>query len=293
MKIDTLITVLGWEDRFNLGIDIILEKHEIKHLILISFADYDSMTGMKDSKAYIHKLATENNIEIQEVELKYSDSIQNWRLLNTHFENKKFDGEVLINITTFPRETIWTLLFFLKNKLNHINYIYFKPNKYDKTWLTKNHKTPRLLFKHSGVFELDQELILFVITGYDLSRLNSLIDYYEPRKIIVFCQKGKQFDNMTRNNGVIRCNTVEFEKIEFDSYNINEASKILNENIQKHKDSNIIIASQGPKLSALSTYKNYLLSESRIALAYVPARDFNNEYSTGIDPNYISGQLEF
>lgn len=291
MENKTLITVLGWEDRFLSGTDIILKENNIEKVILISYRDYAFMN--EDSKSDFLKKLAELDIKIKEVELNYSSSIDNWKTLDLFFSEYNIESDdVLLNITTIPRETIWTLLFFLKKVHNSINYIYFKPEKYCDDWLTKNHKNPRLLFKHSGVFDLNKNLVLFIITGFDGSRLNSLIEYYEPSKVVVFGQTGSQFNNDKRNNGLSINNLVEIEKVEFNSYDVVDSTRILDEKIKEYKDCNIIISSQGPKLSSLSTYKNYLTNE-KIALSYVPAREFNDKYSIGIDSNYVSGTFNF
>ena len=176
-----------------------------------------------------------------------------------------------------------------------ITYSYFKPKEYDKNWLTKNHKEPRLLFKHSGVFDLEKKLVLFVVTGFDESRLIQLIEYYEPNKLVVFVQSGEQFDNAARNKSMIGRLTafqLEINEVEIDSYDVQAASKILNDQIDASKDYNVILASQGPKTSSLSIYLTYLKSSKKIGLAYVPARDFNKQYSNGINENFVSGAIE-
>ena len=293
MKESTLITVLGWEDRFPLGMDIIFKKYSIKKLILISFKDYCSMNKMSENRDATQKLVKKNDVQIENVELEYSNSVENWKILDLLFNSMTLNDEVLLNITTIPRETIWTLLFFLKKQRTGVDYVYFKPKSYCEKWLTKNHKNPRLLFKHSGVFELNLPLVLFVITGFDGTRLNSLLEFYEPSKIIVFGQKGNQFNNQTRNNGINISKSLEFEKVEIDSYNVKESAEIISLKIKQHENYNIIVSSQGPKLSSLSTYLNYLNSDGKLALAYVPAKEFNFEYSSGIDENSISGRIEF
>ncbi|WP_178988495.1 hypothetical protein [Winogradskyella schleiferi] len=291
MKNKTLITVLGWEDRFSFGTDIILKEYNIERILLISFQDYNSMN--LENKSNFLKKVKKSNIKVDQVELNYSTSINNWKTLDLFFSKYcETSDNILINITTIPRETIWTLLFFLKKVHSRINYIYFKPAKYCDDWLTKNHKNPRLLFKHSGLFDLSKNLVLFIITGFDNSRLNSLIEYYEPSKVIVFSQTGNQFDNEERNNGLNINSLLEIEKVEFNSYDVDGSTNILNDKIEEYKNSNIIISSQGPKLSSLSTYKNYIMNEE-IGLSYVPAREFNDKYSIGIDEDYISGVFDF
>ncbi|MBP1616966.1 MAG: hypothetical protein H6Q14_793 [Bacteroidetes bacterium] len=291
----TLFTVLGWEQRFLLGTNHILENYKIHNVYLICFTDYLHMNNMNENFIAIEELMKEKSIELKIIKLEYEDSISNWKKLDVFFKDIDFD-QVLINITTFPRETIWTFLFFLRTNGACISYIYYKPDSYDKSegGLTKNHKSPRLLFKHSGVFDIDKKLVIFIITGFDHNRTNVLIEHYEPSKVVYLSQKGEQFENMKRNCGL--CPKTGFENIlidnvAIDSYNIDESCKILKELIENHRDYNIIITSQGPKTSAISTYLAYL-NNNNIALAYVPAREFSGEYSFGIGNRYIVGNIK-
>lgn len=293
MKIDTLICVLGWEDRFHQGMKIILEKYVVNKVLMISFDDYKSMEGIEKNRSFINELAVERKFELLNINLNYSDSVGNWKILDEFFKEEFFGDKLLINITTFPRETIWTLLFFLKKNHQKASYIYFKPKGYDKDWLTKNHKTPRLLFKHSGIFNLEKPLALFIITGFDTTRLETIIDYYEPSKVVLFCQRGEQYNNILRNQGFSEKNSKLYEKVVIDNYNVTESSQTLDELIKKYDEFNIIMTSQGPKTSAISTYFSYLNSQKQIALVYVPAKDFNPNYSFGLNPEYIEEEVEF
>ena len=288
MREHNLITVLGWEDRFASGVDIILDKFNIKSIVLIIFKDYRTMGKMSDNLNKIKLITHNRKMDYTEIILEYNDSINNWKILNKYFKDNIIDN-VLLNLTTIPRETIWTLLFYLRKNSSSIDYIYFKPKTYNKGWLTKNHKEPRLLFKHSGIFELEKKLVLFVISGFDESRLKQLIEYYEPHKLIIFNQSGEQFNNLKRNKSIPEFFDSEIEIVEMDTYDIELSTAKLNEYIDKNIDFNIIIASQGPKTSSLSSYRSYLDSSKRIGLAYVPARDFNIKYSIGVDQEYING----
>ncbi|WP_426065273.1 hypothetical protein [Flavobacterium sp. DSP2-3-1] len=293
MKNYTLITVLGWEDRFIKGLELTLGKFSVYKIILICFEDYLDMDNMKDNIEKVKHLSIEKNIGLEYIKLKYNESIHNWNILEEYF--KKKDNNYLLNITTIPRETIWTLFFFIKKHAESINYIYFKPTSYCKDWLTKNHKNPRLLFKHSGIFDLNKELVLFVIAGFDNSRLNQIIEFYEPSKIVVFYQKGRQFGNGNRNKDFstyMKVHDKYCEIIEIDTYNVRETSEIIyNKYIEYIDLYNVIIDSQGPKISALSVYEAYMKSENKIALAYVSAKDFNSNYSQGIDLECIKGEF--
>lgn len=289
-----LFTVLGWEQRFLLSLNHIIENNKINIIHLICFKDYMHMIDMHVNLKSVRDLIKENKIELNIIELEYENSISNWKKMNEFFYSTRFQ-DVILNITTFPRETIWTLLFFLRKSLPSVTYIYYKPESYDKSegGLTKNHKSPRLLFKHSGVFDLDKKLVLFIITGFDYNRRDLLIEHFEPFKVVYLFQKGDQFENIDRNCGFSNRtefkNTV-FDNIEIDCYDIDGTFDTLSYLIGIHNDYNIIITSQGPKTSAISTYRAFL-NNNNIALAYVPAREFSGVYSSGFDLNFIYGNI--
>lgn len=292
----TLFTVLGWEERFLSSINHILEHNKIDNIYLICFTDYMHMNNMNKNLKAIKDLSEEKNINFSIIELEYEDSISNWKKLDIFFNTHEI-CEVIINITTFPRETIWTFLFFLRFRVPCIKYIYYKPESYDKSeaGLTKNHKSPRLLFKHSGIFDIDKKLVIFIITGFDHKRTDLLIEYYEPSKVVYLSQNGEQFENMKRNCGI--CPKTAYENIDIDNiaidcYDIDKSSETLNMLIDNHSDYNIIITSLGPKTSAISTYLAYL-KNNNIALAYVPAKEFSGEYSLGFDNISINGEITY
>ncbi|MCA0364243.1 MAG: hypothetical protein LCH67_09365 [Bacteroidetes bacterium] len=292
----TLFTVLGWEERFLLGTNYIIEKYKIKIVYLIRFIDYLHMDNMAENYESFKKILSDSGIELIHLDLEYRNSINNWKILDSFFLNNDFQN-VTLNITTFPREAIWTMLFYLRKKKSLINYVYFKPTSYDNSegGLTKNHKSPRLLFKHSGIFDINKKLALFIITGFDQGRTDLFIEYYEPSKVVYFSQKGEQFENMKRNSGIspkIAFENIEIENFEIDSYDVTKLSDILNDLVYKHKDYNVIISCQGPKISAISTYITYLKNNT-IALAYVPAREFSGKYSFGCNMEAVFGQLKF
>lgn len=291
-----LFTVLGWEDRFILGAMNILGKYDLTKVYLICFTDYLYMNNMTSNLELIEKELKLRSIQYQILELNYGDSVQNWKYLDNFFSTVQL-SKVLLNITTFPRETVWTFLFFLKNQSAKVDFIYYKPMSYDKneSGLTKNHKNPRLLFKHSGIFDISKKLVIFIITGFDNSRTDLLIEHFEPAKVIYLSQIGDQFENQKRNCGISPKTAFEnilMENIAIDSYNILDTFEILSHLVEENFDYNVIITSQGPKTSAISTYMTYL-KYSNIALAYVPAREFSGQYSYGIDNEPVVGQINF
>lgn len=252
------------------------------------------MNGFKQNFELIIEISIKYKVKLVVVELSYADQIDTWKELDRFFHENEIKQNVLLNITTTPRETIWTLLFYLRQKVSGVDYIYFRPKSYpEDQWLTNNYKTPRLLLKHSGVFDLEKQLVLFVVTGFDTNRLSTIVDHYDPDEIVLFCQSGVQFNNLERNQGVANIDSSIVSKVDIDCYNISDSGVLLNSYLTKYSEFNVVIASQGPKCSAIFSYSSYLRSNERVALAYVPAMDFNPDYSKGISESPIYGKLSF
>lgn len=278
-----LFSVLGWEDRFLEGLHEILKRDSFKRVFLLIFEDYLNNMKMHNNLSKVKELLNKENIELIEIKLEYNNSIDNWTKLNDLFAREETTSPY-INLTTIPRETIWTLLFFLKSKHDKIKYIYFKPNSYTKNWLTKNYKEPRLLFKHSGVFGLEKKLALIVIRGFDKSRLHQLVNFFEPNHLYILTQKQNEFEREREKIDETDFSPeINIQKSIIDSYDFSSSLSTITKLVNNLKsDFNIIIASQGPKLSSLFTYKCQI-ENPEVALSYVPAIDFNIEYSTGLN----------
>lgn len=289
---DILILVLGWEERFLLGLQKDLELYDITKIILLNFHVYESNT--EDNKLKINKICKEKSIELNEVKLNYQDSIKSWKILSDCLAKISSDNQILLDITTTPRETIWSTIYHLRGSKKNLDFIYHKPEKYHKDWLTKEPAKPRLLLKHSGIHKLNYPTALLVITGFEYERAKQLIYFFEPKLTLIGVQQGDQFNNLTRNEE-LRKSLKEFSNInefEIDAYSSDFGFKILKDKISNIGEKyNVVLASLGPKLTSISTY-NIILQNPEIALAYVPTKEFNLKYSLGIG-EYLSGSVYF
>jgi len=83
----------------------------------------------------------------------------------------------------------------------------------------------------------------------------------------------------------------------YNPYDVRESYDILKESIlDKDEDGhsylekyNIILNSLGAKISAISLFKLWL-SYPQLALSYIPSKEYNKDYSSGIGEGY-SGQI--
>jgi hypothetical protein len=157
--------------------------------------------------------------------------------------------------------------------------------QYADDWLSREPDNPRLLLKHSGIMAFGKPTMLVIITGFDPERTRQLINFYEPKRTILFLQVGNQFDNDSRNtteSHLKECiGITDYEYYPIDAYSedfgFSTIASILNKYVE---DYNIVATSLGPKLTGLSLYRYNHLNDS-IGLTYVPCKEYNLSYSKG------------
>jgi hypothetical protein len=294
-KYKFLITTLSWEERFLLGFDEILKSYDFETVLLLNHAE------KKEEKRHALDSLVDKcknlNLELKDLELS-SNPIQQWNYLKNYFTAKDIFNKtkILLDISTMRRETIWALLSFLRLNENAIEYIYSRPKDYNKEWLSREPDTPRLLFKHSGIAEFGKATALLILTGFDADRTRQIVNYYEPELTIIATQIGEQYQNDERNSPEYHIKEIKgltkIQTFEIDTYLDDHGYSIIKETLQKvFENYNIIVSSQGPKLSAISLYRIHA-EFPEIALSYVPCRQYNTDYSHGLR-DQIVGRIDF
>ena len=285
----TLITVLGWEERFLQGIRHDLSNQNIAHVLLLVYSDYfdrhDFNEIMRDNLEYLKIECQQFNITIEEIKLNYSNPINNYNKIFTLKDaiSGLIFKSLLVDITTIPREMIWNILTLCAQNTSSIDLIYHKPSSYD-SWLCKNFEKPLLQIGHSGISRFGKQTALIIITGFEVERTRQLINHFEPDIVYLCVQVGEQFENTKRNIESHRtfCSPNLIEFCEIDSYDIQLGTNTVNNIVDKLQGYNIIISSQGPKTSSVIAY-NAFIRKTNIGLVYVPSKDININYSKGIE----------
>jgi hypothetical protein len=273
-----LIIFPSWEERSTLGFQRDIEKcQNLSEVVLFRFENSAHPVETGKSISEIKSMCSSKNIVPEDIIIPNSE-VEKWRKLDDFVKNLDKNDEVYVDITTMPRSIIWTLFFFFRQKYKFITVIYHKPHEYSQEWLSKDPDIPQLLFKHSGIIEFGKPTTLFVLTGYDEDRVIQLVNYYDPQNVIVGeCNQRKQC-----NYGIVQP-----EIITIDEYDNSWGYDVIEKKIDKIlQTSNIIIASLGPKTGAISVYQCFM-KYPQIALAYVPCKEFNIKYCTGIGETFI------
>jgi len=274
-----LVIFPSWEERSLLGFLKDIEKYpKIKKVFLLEF---EQPIHTKEIKSNICSMQNECknkniNLEFSTITIPKSD-VESWRKLEFFVKNLDSKVDILIDITTMPRNIIWTLLFFFRQTYSKATIIYHKPEEYGD-WLSKDPDTPQLLFKHSGVIEFGKPTTLFVLSGYDEDRAIQLVNYFEPQKVIVgVCNQRKSSLYGTENPEIINI------EIYNDSWGYDVIEKKIKIILET---SNLMVASLGPKIGSISVYQCFM-KYPQMALAYVPCKEFNINYSKGILDTFV------
>jgi broad specificity phosphatase PhoE len=149
------------------------------------------------------------------------------------------------------------------------------------------------VYRLAGISRLDVPTTLLIIAGYDTERTKQLVRYYEPRNLVIGLQSGEQYDNIKKNrdkNFMAFDRNDEIRWFDVDGYDLQNTIEAVEVNVKDfQKDTNVVLSSLGPKISALALYK-YHLDHDNSALSYAPSNEFNRDYSHGLGET-LSGQL--
>ena len=294
-QIDSLITTASWEERFETGTEKVIQTYRPRQILMFYYSEYIEWTRSKQES--LKALCDQSQVAFIPVEISFANPVESWNEISSQIGGFRGDSQnVLVDITTMPRETIWTIFFLLRTTAAKIQYIYHQPVEYNKDWLSRDPGRPRLVFKLSGVASLGKPTALVITTGFDPERTRQLMRFFEPRTVFLGIQTGDQFDNQSQNvewhRKELQSEYQEFNVEEFDvnAYAPDHGGDAVRQIIASNNEEyNMIMSSLGPKLTSVSLFRVHE-EFPETALAYTPSGDFNRNYSVGIKES-ISGDL--
>lgn len=284
---DLLIIFASWEDRFRIGFDRDLKKARIRKALVFYFGSYAART--KENRHAVEEVCKEKGIEYIPAELDIEQPADNWRTVLECTESAVAEcPNILIDISTMPREIIWYVLWMVEQSQRVARYVYHKPQKYGDEWLSRDPRAPRFIYKLSGIAMPSAKTALLVTVGFDPPRADRLVSCYEPSKLLIGIQSSSSFQ---RNDEVMAGYYEKMERyekeydcsiFELDAYADDRGMDAIQEVLRSIGTSyNILTSSLGPKLTAISLYKLKRQNE-KVGLVYAPANQFNPNYSSGI-----------
>lgn len=287
MNHDLLIAFASWEDRFRLGFSRNLDKSRVRRALIFYFSSYADRT--RENREAIVNVCGAENIEYTPVELDIDKPAHNWRKVLDSIGSVVADCQnALIDISTMPREIIWYALWLLNQNSMSTRYIYHSPDNYGNAWLSRDPRSPRLVYKLSGIAAPSVKTALLIIVGFDPQRAERLISWCEPAKLMIGIQNPSRFERneeaMKDYDEIIKKFGGEYDCdiFELDAYAEDRGMAVV-ERMLKPLDCsyNVIMSSLGPKLTAITLYRLQRKQQNR-GLVYAPSNEFNQEYSIGI-----------
>jgi hypothetical protein len=291
MKNNVLILCPSWEERSWLGFERNCCELQINKIVVIKKFNQTNLSIIDDCVEQIKSYCDHKSIEFVVYEW-FDDPVKTYSLINSLLESISDNDFFHLDITTMPRDIIWTLLSVFNQRDNSVEIRYYQPESYCDTWLSKEPFSPRLLLKHSGLIEFGKQTCVVIITGFDVDRTKLIVTKFEPQKVVLCSQTGTQYKNETRNSKSIHekvcrdLGVTDVDHKEIDSYaedfGKNAISEIVKSLLQSY---NVILTSLGPKPSAVAAYLTYI-EYPMIALCYVPCREYNKHYCMGLRQLY-------
>ena len=281
--VDTVVGVTSWEPRFAQGMKRTLEHYSTRHVLAYFIGEYGERTGK--ARGTLRKLVeTCRDAALSERELRFGAPEQAWRALQEDLGPGGLVGRrVLLDITTMPREIIWSALYWLEAASADVSYVYNRPEQYAREWLARDPNNPRLVFRMAGTLEIERPTALLAVTGFDENRCRQAIEFYEPARVVLAAQAGQQHENDERNIGPrFSAGSTEVALATIDAFGKDHGYSVLREQVQELSEKhNVILCSFGPKPSAIALFR--LQREfPQTALAYLGCKEYNSEYSSGL-----------
>lgn len=292
-KVDVIVAVASWEPRCVLGMKRILERYSTKRVLMYFMSEYRIRTA--EARTQLKQLFGEHpQIALEEQEIWFGAPEKTWRALEERMGPLASIGKrVLVDLTTMPREVIWSTLFWLEAAGMEVHYVYNRPGAYTDEWLARDPNDPRFVFKLAGTLEIDRPTALVAVTGFDENRCRQAVEFYEPIRVLLATQQGEQYNNDVRNVGLVfGTGGITIERAEVDAYSEDHGYGALRRHVDElSRSHNVILCSFGPKPSAIALYR--LQREfPQTALAYIGCKEYNPEYSCGLGES-IAGSISW
>ena len=208
---------------------------------------------------------------------------------------------VIIDISTFTRETILIILMLFKQesfKDIEVTLCYVPADRYsdciggntNDIWLSKGVNDIRTVLGYAGSFTSLKKILLIVLVGFEKERAEILINSFEADKLYLGCvppqeSHSEELSAINRENFdrlvslVGECNTFEFS-CRYLQQTYDELKKIIDENKDNY---NIIISPMNNKLSTLAV-ANVALENPDVQVCYASTNQYNTEaYSSPAD----------
>lgn len=275
-----LITVASWEERFSAGVERSLGMGGVSKVLCLASERYKTETSA--SRDRVGKACEHSRAVLQTSSFDFEDQVAAFREIRGLVNDGTFRDadEIILDISTAPRSTVWLLLSELSRVRDAVTVRYNRALEYGG-WQTAEEGEPRLIINQSGIMYPDLPTCVIMLCGPEISRAEKLCYRFEPKKALILR------DPLAANFGEVRQlpidhgdTVVEYSFDNKDSSDINVS--LLEQYVAPYLDThNVVAASFGPKLGALVLFK-FRQRHPRVALSYVTSGLHNLSATQGL-----------
>lgn len=293
LKFELFICCSSFEERC-LTIAENLDKVQLENVKICHFENNYEISDINCNKLSDLFLKTKNEI----VTLKKHDPIHNYNRFSEIVKTLSDGNRVAIDITTFTRENLLILLrIIFLHEVNLDVYFYYTPSSIyssdinlNDCWLSKGVKEIRSVFGYPGDFSPLKDFLLIVLTGFEYERAQTLIDIYEPSKILL----GRALIVNSINESLANLNDTNYCKLkiknpssddfQFSCIDINKTKDEILRLIDVYQNTyNIVIAPMNNKISTLAVGLA-AMENPIVQVCYASTNQYNiNGYSSATD----------
>lgn len=285
-----LVTFASWEERFVLGCRAVLAELQCESVYVFYFNAFAEKTH--DNRELVG-LQEGNVAKPKFVELDWKDPASTWRVVVDTIDQLAGSVEELVtDFSTMPREILWYVLWAAEERGTPVECRYCSPAEYGGDWVSRDPLSPRMAFKVSGIADPSKRTALVITVGYDPARVQRLVKWCEPSKLIVGLQDSGRFGQNKEAMNIAR--TI-LEKsypgsifFPVDAFGEDFGEATIVKHVKGVLDShNVVLASMGPRLGALAHYR-IQREFPQTGLVCAPAGQYNIDYSKGMGERYVS-----
>lgn len=277
----TLVTCLGWESRFLSGAEYLTNEFNIDAIVIVESEEYAEWTA--NNKKAVQHLLKSRSIYSSFVTISFYDYPNTWLILSRFFaQNDWTSSDVVLDISTMPRSMIWEIMSFLDNRDIDLTAVYHRPEQYG-SWQTGDPGEPRIVYRLGGISRPEFPTKLIVTTGYDVIRTSQLLVRFEPDETLLLVPSNDPYPTAEQNALKHEQLSSQFDSVivqKVDRYSADFVDSMLSILQKETVDHNVLLASNGPKLTAIGMYVAGKQFEN-VSFCYVPARTYSQQYTDG------------
>lgn len=285
--IKLFISMIGLEERV-LGFYQMENRPMIdEHLFFIN-KEFENDHRVITYKTQIKDLMKESQLNI--LPASYSNSLELVKQFNQYISKKEIDinqTEIHLDISTFNRQNLLTILFLLRKKYGIKNLIcYYTVPQDTNIYISKFAQSASTIPFFDGMQSIDKNKLLVLLAGFEFDRAMYLYEKIEPSRTVIAIgdePTDQRFYEINRKVvDKLKNNIQDCEEIKVSANNPFKAKDDLEKIINEYDNEyNIIMAPMNTKLQVLGLYLSWE-NFPEIQVVYSCPEKFAEWLTTGI-----------